>query len=167
MGKSEGEKFLTVLTVGQVAERSGVAVSTLHFYEAEGLIRSWRNQGNQRRYGREVLRRIAVIRVAQRAGISLAAIRNALKTLHDERTPTAEDWKKLSREWRADLDQRIRRLMGLRDQLDGCIGCGCLSLGVCPLRNPWDELGRQGPGARLLDPEGEGAGKGCGKCEAG
>jgi MerR family transcriptional regulator, redox-sensitive transcriptional activator SoxR len=165
MGKSEVEKCLAVLSVGQVAERSGVAVSTLHFYEAEGLIRSWRNQGNQRRYAREVLRRIAVIRVAQRAGISLAAIRAALKTLPDERTPTAEDWKRLSQVWRADLDLRIQRLIGLRDQLDGCIGCGCLSLGVCPLRNPWDELGRQGPGPRLLDPDGEGAGKVCGDCE--
>ena len=97
MNNLEETKCLTVLSVGEVAARSGVAVSTLHFYEAEGLIRSWRNQGNQRRYAREVLRRIAVIRVAQRAGISLAAIRDALKTLPDERTPTAEDWKRLSR----------------------------------------------------------------------
>lgn len=147
------EKCAAELSVGEIAARSGVAVSTLHFYEAEGLIRSWRNQGNQRRYAREVLRRIAVIRVAQRAGISLAAIRDALKTLPDQRTPTPEDWRKLSQAWRADLDRRIQRLEGLRDQLDGCIGCGCLSLGVCPLRNPWDELGQQGPGPRLLDPE--------------
>ncbi len=167
MNNLEETKCLTVLSVGEVAARSGVAVSTLHFYEAEGLIRSWRNQGNQRRYAREVLRRIAVIRVAQRAGISLAAIRDALKTLPEERTPTAEDWRKLSQSWRADLDQRIRRLVGLRDQLDGCIGCGCLSLGVCPLRNPWDELGRLGPGPQLLDPEGEKAGKGCANCEGG
>jgi MerR family redox-sensitive transcriptional activator SoxR len=117
------------------------------------LIRSWRNQGNQRRYAREVLRRVAVIRVAQRAGVSLAAIRVALNALPEERTPTAEDWSRLSAAWRADLDQRIKRLTGLRDQLDGCIGCGCLSMGVCPLRNPWDELGKQGPGPRLLDPE--------------
>ncbi|HWE85070.1 MAG TPA: redox-sensitive transcriptional activator SoxR [Terracidiphilus sp.] len=151
----DSKECVTELSVGEVAARSGVAVSTLHFYEAEGLIRSWRNRGNQRRYAREVLRRIAVIRVAQRAGISLAAIRNALKTLPDERTPTVADWRRLSGAWRADLDRRIQRLEGLRDQLDGCIGCGCLSLGVCPLRNPWDELGRQGPGPRLLDPEGE------------
>lgn len=157
----------TELSVGEVAARSGVAVSALHFYEAEGLIRSWRNQGNQRRYAREVLRRIAVIRVAQRAGISLAAIRDAFKQLPNERTPTAEDWSRLSQAWRADLERRIQRLAGLRDQLDGCIGCGCLSLGVCPLRNPWDELGRQGPGPRLLDPEGEDAGKGRANCEAG
>jgi MerR family redox-sensitive transcriptional activator SoxR len=140
------------LSVGEVAARSGVAVSTLHFYESEGLIRSWRNQGNQRRYAREVLRRVAVIRVAQRAGISLASIREALGTLPSGRTPTAEDWTMLSGKWRAELNDRIDRLIRLRDQLDGCIGCGCLSLGVCPLRNPWDRLAEQGPGPRLLDP---------------
>jgi MerR family redox-sensitive transcriptional activator SoxR len=140
------------LTVGSVATRSGVAVSTLHFYEAQGLIRSWRNQGNQRRYPREVLRRVAVIKVAQRVGISLASIRNALDSLPNERTPTAEDWRELSAKWRADLDDRINRLIRFRDQLDGCIGCGCLSLEACPLRNPWDRLSEQGPGPRLLDP---------------
>ena len=149
----ESAPIATELTVGQVAERSGVAVSTLHFYEAQGLIRSWRNAGNQRRYPREVLRRIAVIRVAQRTGIPLASIRAALKTLPDGRTPTAEDWKKLSAKWRAELSDRIERLTRLRDQLDGCIGCGCLSLGVCPLRNPWDRLASEGPGPRLLDPD--------------
>lgn len=140
------------LTVGEVARRSGVAVSTLHFYESKGLIRSWRNQGNQRRYPREVLRRVAVIKVSQRTGIPLEAIREALSELPDERTPTSEDWERLSRRWRADLDDRIQRLVRLRDQLDGCIGCGCLSLGACPLRNPWDRLGEQGPGPRLLEP---------------
>lgn len=140
------------LTVGQVAARSGVAVSTLHFYEAKGLIRSWRNRGNQRRYPREVLRRVAIIKVAQRTGLPLASIRKALKALPGERTPTAEDWKKLSTAWRAELDDRIERLARLRDQLQGCIGCGCLSLGICPLRNPWDKLAEQGPGPRLLDP---------------
>lgn len=141
------------LTVGEVAERSGVAVSTLHFYEAEGLITSWRNRGNQRRYAREVLRRVAVIKVAQRTGIPLKEIREALSTLPDKRTPTSEDWKKLSARWRSHLDDRIQRLSRLRDQLDGCIGCGCLSLEVCPLRNPWDCLSSEGPGPRLLDPE--------------
>jgi MerR family redox-sensitive transcriptional activator SoxR len=143
------------LTVGEVAKRSGVAVSTLHYYESEGLIRSWRNQGNQRRYAREVLRRVAVIKVAQRSGIPLASIRKALETLPDGCTPTAEDWRKLSAGWKAELNDRITRLTRLRDQLDGCIGCGCLTLGVCPLRNPWDELSRLGPGPRLLDPEHE------------
>jgi MerR family transcriptional regulator, redox-sensitive transcriptional activator SoxR len=140
------------LTVGQVAARSGVAVSTLHFYESKGLIKSWRNRGNQRRYAREVLRRVAIIKVAQRTGIPLAAVRRALKALPGERTPTAGDWKKLSAAWRAELDDRIGRLTRLRDELNGCIGCGCLSLGVCPLRNPWDKLGEQGSGPRLLDP---------------
>jgi len=140
------------LTVGEVAQRSGVAVSALHFYESKGLISSWRNAGNQRRYAREVLRRVALIKVAQKTGIPLAAIRKALKSLPGERTPTAEDWKKLSCGWRAELNARIERLTRLRDQLDGCIGCGCLSLGVCPLWNPHDNLGKQGPGPRILDP---------------
>jgi MerR family redox-sensitive transcriptional activator SoxR len=139
------------LTVGEVATRSGVAVSTLHFYEAAGLIRSCRNQSNNRRYPREVLSTMAVIRVAQRAGISLAAMATRLKH-PDERTPTKEDWSRLSARWRADLDDRIARLTRLRNQLDGCIGCGCLSLGVCPLYNPADKLGKLGPGPQILDP---------------
>lgn len=151
--KSEHGPIAAELTVGEAAKRSGVAVSTLHFYEAEGLIRSYRNAGNQRRYPREVLRRIAVIRVAQRTGISLAEIREALKALPNGRTPTAEDWQKLSARWRGELNDRIDRLTRLRDQLDGCIGCGCLSLDVCPLRNPWDRAAEQGPGPRYLDPE--------------
>ena len=154
MKKAIQPRFRAPLSVGEVAARSGVAVSALHFYESAGLIRSWRNQGNQRRYAREVLRRVAVIRVAQRAGISLASIREALKTLPNERTPTAEDWTRLSARWRADLNDRIDRLVRLRDQLDGCIGCGCLSLGVCPLRNPADKCARLGPGPRYLDPGG-------------
>jgi MerR family redox-sensitive transcriptional activator SoxR len=152
MNKSNQHGSGAALSVGEVAARSGVSVSTLHFYESAGLIRSWRNQGNQRRYPREVLRRVAVIRVAQRAGISLAAIGDALKALPNERTPTAEDWSRLSARWRADLDDRIARLTRLRDQLDGCIGCGCLSLGVCPLCNPADKLGKLGPGPQILDP---------------
>ncbi|CAO3381831.1 redox-sensitive transcriptional activator SoxR [Azospirillum argentinense] len=140
------------LSVGEVAERSGVAVSTIHFYESKGLIASWRSSGNQRRFPRDVLRRIAVIKVAQRLGVPLATIAQALKTLPDGRTPTAEDWKRLSAAWKADLDERIAVLTKLRDGLEGCIGCGCLSLGECPLRNPWDELSEDGPGPRLLDP---------------
>ena len=141
------------LSVGEVAKRSGVAVSTLHFYETKGLIRSLRTEGNQRRYPRGILRRVAVIKVAQRTGIPLASIQAALARLPDGRAPTAEDWAELSRAWRAELDERIRRLGQLRDQLDGCIGCGCLSLKTCPLRNPQDALGAQGSGPRLLEAE--------------
>jgi MerR family redox-sensitive transcriptional activator SoxR len=153
MGILDQRNLSRELTVGQVAARSGVAVSTLHFYESQGLIRSWRNSGNQRRYAREVLRRVAVIKVAQRTGISLSSIREALDALPHESAPAVEDWRRLSAQWRADLDDRIARLARIRDQLDGCIGCGCLSLEVCPLRNPWDKLSEQGPGPRLLDPE--------------
>ena len=152
MGNRDQRNLSRELTVGQVAARSGVAVSTLHFYESQGLIRSWRNSGNQRRYAREVLRRVAVIKVAQRTGISLSSIREALDALPHESAPAVEDWRRLSAQWRADLDDRIARLVRIRDQLDGCIGCGCLSLEVCPLRNPWDKLSEQGPGPRLLDP---------------
>lgn len=141
------------MSVGQVAARSGVAVSTLHFYESSGLIHSWRNAGNQRRYSRDVLRRVAVIRVAQRTGIPLAEIRDALATLPDARTPTASDWARLSRQWTQALNARITRLTRLRDDLDGCIGCGCLSLKQCPLRNPEDEMGARGAGVSWLDRE--------------
>lgn len=138
------------LTVGEVAARAGLAVSTLHFYESKGLIHSWRNAGNQRRYPREVLRRVAIIKVAQRTGIPLAEIRDALSSLPEGRTPTAADWRKLSARWQADLDERIERLTRLRDHMDSCIGCGCLSLQACPLRNPGDMLGARGAGPRVL-----------------
>ncbi|WP_411833950.1 redox-sensitive transcriptional activator SoxR [Pseudoxanthomonas mexicana] len=139
------------LSVGEVARRAGVAVSALHFYESRGLIHGWRNAGNQRRYSRDVLRRVAVIKVAQRTGIPLAEIASALAALPEGRTPTAADWRRLSTRWRADLDDRIERLVRLRDQLGDCIGCGCLSLKACPLRNPADELAEEGAGPRLLD----------------
>jgi MerR family transcriptional regulator, redox-sensitive transcriptional activator SoxR len=139
------------LTVGEVAERSGVAISAVRFYEAEGLIQSTRNAGNQRRFARETLRRVAVIKVAQRLGIPLASIREALKSLPEGRTPNAADWNRLSARWRAELDDRIDKLQQLRNQLSTCIGCGCLSLQDCPLRNPLDSLSQQGPGPRLLD----------------
>ncbi len=139
------------LTVGEVAARSGVAVSTIHFYESKGLIRSERNAGNQRRFARSELRRIAVIKVAQRAGISLTEIRDALATLPKDRPISANDWAELSGRWKADLEERIHRLTAMRDQLGDCIGCGCLSLESCPLRNPMDVLGEEGPGPRLLD----------------
>jgi len=141
------------MSVGEVAARSGVAVSALHFYEARGLIRSRRNAANQRRFPRAVLRRIAVIKVAQRTGIPLAAIREALDALPRRRALDADDWRTLSASWRADIDDRIARLSRLRNQLDGCIGCGCLSLGVCPLYNPADALAAEGAGPRILDPD--------------
>ena len=149
--QSKPVRIARELSVGEVAERCGVAVSTLHFYESKGLISSLRNRGNQRRYPRAVLRRIAVIKVAQGTGVPLSAIRDALTTLPDNRTPTARDWARLSAKWRADLDERIDRLTRLRDHLGGCIGCGCLSLKTCPLRNPGDKAAAQGPGARLFD----------------
>ncbi|WP_327002077.1 redox-sensitive transcriptional activator SoxR [Dactylosporangium sp. NBC_01737] len=138
------------LTVGQVADRSGVAISALHFYERHGLIRSTRTASNQRRYGRDTLRRVAFIRASQHVGISLAVIRDALDRLPSERTPTREDWAHLSMAWRTELDARIAQLQALRDDLTECIGCGCLSLRVCHLTNPRDVLSREGPGARRL-----------------
>jgi MerR family transcriptional regulator, redox-sensitive transcriptional activator SoxR len=148
---ADGGEIRAELGVGEVARRSGVAVSALHFYEAKGLIRSTRSRGNQRRYARSVLRRIAVIKVAQKAGIPLATIREALASLPQNVAPTPADWRRLSRGWRQDLDGRIRKLMELRDRLDDCIGCGCLSTTACPLRNPDDTLAKKGAGPRLLD----------------
>jgi MerR family redox-sensitive transcriptional activator SoxR len=139
-----------LLTPGEVSARSGVAVSALHYYEREHLIASRRTAGNQRRYERDVLRRISFIRVSQRLGIGLAAIREALRTLPDDRVPTKADWARLSQRWRADLDARIDRLQRLRDDLDGCIGCGCLSLRSCSLYNADDRLAGQGPGPHRL-----------------
>jgi MerR family redox-sensitive transcriptional activator SoxR len=140
-----------VLSVGEVARRSGVPVSTVHFYQAKGLIAGWRSSGNQRRFPRGVLRRIAFIRVAQRAGVPLSQIRSALSGLPAGRAPSQEDWRRLSSQWRAEVEERIRRLTQLRDRFDDCIGCGCLSLKVCPLRNPDDRLAREGTGPRLLE----------------
>ncbi|WP_439616134.1 redox-sensitive transcriptional activator SoxR [Shinella sp.] len=151
--KSARDAIPRELSVGEVAERSGVAVSTLHFYETKGLIRSQRNRGNQRRYPRSILRRVAVIKVAQRTGIPLSEIADALSVLPHDRPLTAQDWRKLSETWRSLLDERIARLTKLRNQLDGCIGCGCLSMQECPLRNPWDTLAAEGPGPRLLEPD--------------
>ena len=139
------------LAPGEVARRAGVAVSALHFYEREGLITSVRTVGNQRRYHRDVLRRIAFVRVSQSVGISLADIRAALATLPQGRTPTKADWSRLSRSWRTTLDERIARLEKLRDTLDDCIGCGCLSMQSCRLANPGDTLSEYGDGpVRLL-----------------
>lgn len=138
------------LTVGQLAERSGVAVSALHFYESKGLISSRRTAGNQRRFSRDTLRRVSFIKVSQRVGIPLSDIRDALATLPEERTPTVEDWARLSERWRSELDDRIRQLERLRDDLTDCIGCGCLSMRKCALANPYDRLGDEGPGPRRL-----------------
>lgn len=141
------------LKIGEVVRRSGVPASTLHFYEARGLISSSRTPGNQRQYPRGVLRRLGVIRAAQRVGIPLAEIAAALEQLPDGRTPSDRDWQRLARYWRRDLEDRIERLTLLRDRLTGCIGCGCLSVKACPLFNPDDEQGRRGDGARLLEPD--------------
>ena len=138
------------LGVGELAERSGVAISALHFYEAKGLIHSDRSSGNQRRYARSVLRRLAVIKVAQRVGLPLATIAEALNALPAGRTPTVSDWRRLSATWKLELEERIKTLMQLRDQLDGCIGCGCLSLKACPLRNPQDALAQEGAGPHFV-----------------
>jgi MerR family redox-sensitive transcriptional activator SoxR len=138
------------LSVGQVADRSGVAVSALHFYEAEGLISSRRTTGNQRRYPREILRRVAFIRASQGVGIPLRRIKAALDLLPENRTPTRKDWEHLSTAWRNELNDHITQLEHLRDRLSGCIGCGCLSLQGCKLINPNDILGRQGNGPRNL-----------------
>jgi MerR family transcriptional regulator, redox-sensitive transcriptional activator SoxR len=137
-------------TVGEIAARTGVAVSALHFYERKGLIRSHRTSGNQRRYDRDVLRRLAVIRLANELGIPLKRVAEAMATLPQGRTPTKDDWRALSTGWKDELDRRIVLLTRLRDELEGCIGCGCLSMDRCPLFNPDDELAREGAGPRRL-----------------
>lgn len=149
-GMTKAPWTANLLTVGQLAERSGVAVSALHFYENKGLIHSRRTAGNQRRFTRDTLRRVAFIRVSQRVGIPLNTIREALAKLPEERTPTRADWERLSTGWRSELDARIEQLQRLRDDLTHCIGCGCLSLAECRLSNPYDSLGEEGPGPRRL-----------------
>ena len=139
-----------LLSIGEVSERTGVAVSALRFYDAEGFITSVRSAGGQRRFSREVLRRIAFIRVAQTIGLTLDEIRDALATLPRGRTPTKADWGRLSRAWRPRLDEQIALLERLRDQLTSCIGCGCLSLQACALYNPNDLAATLGEGARFL-----------------
>ena len=138
------------LSVGQLSARSGVAVSALHFYERQRLITSRRTSGNQRRYRRDTLRRVALIRVAQRAGIPLAAIRTALDELPTDRIPTRDDWVRLSSSWQQEIEQRIRLLQQVHDKFTDCIGCGCLSIDRCALVNPDDRLGQAGPGPRRL-----------------
>ncbi|OZV77878.1 redox-sensitive transcriptional activator SoxR [Micromonospora echinospora] len=140
------------LTIGQLAARSGVAPSALRYYERLGLIHAERTGGNQRRYARIELRRVAFIRIAQQVGVSLDEIREALDSLPDGRTPSAQDWARISAAWRNRLDDKIRLISKLRDDLTGCIGCGCLSLQRCALNNPADKLAGEGPGARLVLP---------------
>jgi len=149
----ENQKSLSAAkwSVGDVAKRSGVKISTLHFYEDQDLIQSIRNQSNHRRYNTDVLRRIGVIKAAQKVGISLNEIKSALSFLPKNKAPTKRDWQKLSNQWKQELEQKIRQLSALRDNMTSCIGCGCLSLKVCPLYNPDDELGQKQTGAVLLD----------------
>jgi MerR family redox-sensitive transcriptional activator SoxR len=145
-----GHPLPPLITIGQLAQRSGVATSALRFYESEGLIHSERTAGNQRRYPRVELRRVAFIRAAQQVGLSLEEIHTALGSLPQGRTPTKADWERLSRTWRSRIDQQIGALEDLRDKLTSCIGCGCLSLRRCALSNPRDVVATQGPGARYL-----------------
>ena len=140
----------TFFTIGALSKRSGVAASALRYYEAEGLIRSTRTESGQRRFSRDMLRRVSFIRAAQEVGLSLDEIRTALASLPQNRTPNHDDWQRLSETWRPRIDDRIAMLERLRDRLDGCIGCGCLSLEFCQLLNPGDEAASLGQGPRYL-----------------
>lgn len=139
-----------ILTIGEVAQRSGYAASAIRYYESSGLVQAERSEGNQRRYTRSVLRRLAFIRAARQVGLSLDEVRAALAELPSSRTPTRADWTRISRHWRARLDTEIEALVALRDGLDSCIGCGCLSLQRCRLSNPNDVAAARGPGAVYL-----------------
>lgn len=136
------------LSVGAFAERAGVPVSTVHYYEAEGLIQSWRTDANHRRYDRRELRRLAIVRVAQSVGVPLSEVKEVLDLIPRDKPVSAKDWSAAAEPWRDLLNERITLLTRLRDQMGFCIGCGCLSLENCPLYNPDDTLGRNGPGAR-------------------
>jgi MerR family redox-sensitive transcriptional activator SoxR len=138
------------LSIGSLSERTGVAASALRFYETLGLISADRSSGGQRRYPRDTIRRVSFIRVAQQVGLRLDEIRDALAALPEHRTPTARDWRRLSSDWRPRLDAQITLIERLRDRLDSCIGCGCLSLGFCRLLNPGDVAADRGPGPRFL-----------------
>jgi MerR family transcriptional regulator, redox-sensitive transcriptional activator SoxR len=142
------------LSIGEFAQRAGVSVPTLRFYEERGLVHSTRTSGNQRRYLRAELRRVAFVKAAQQVGLTLTEIEQAMAALPDARVPTRSDWTRLSRTWRPRLDARIAELERLRDGLDGCIGCGCLSLKSCVLHNPGDRAGLTGSGARYIESEG-------------
>jgi MerR family transcriptional regulator, redox-sensitive transcriptional activator SoxR len=141
---------IELLTIGEMSERTGVAPSALRFYEAEGLIHATRSDGGQRRYAREMIRRVSFIRVAKQVGLSLEEIGTAMASLPDSRTPTRRDWERLSSEWRPRIEHQIGVLERLRDRLTGCIGCGCLSMQACKLLNPGDEAAVRGPGPRYV-----------------
>ncbi|MFG1504516.1 redox-sensitive transcriptional activator SoxR [Halobacteriovorax sp. RZ-3] len=138
------------LSVGELSKRSGVSISAIHFYESKNLLRCHRNKGNQRRFHRRELRILSYLKVAQRIGLSLEEIREAFKSIENKEHLTASDWKKLGRSWQKVLDERLQLIERTKSQLGYCIGCGCLSLKDCPLRNPDDELGQEGTGPRLL-----------------
>ena len=143
------------LSIGELAERTGVAITALRFYESKGLIVPDRTGAGHRRFARDALRRVSFITAAQRVGLSLADIGRALGSLPHDRAPTAREWSRLAASWRPMLDERIRLLEKLRDDLDSCIGCGCLSLTDCALRNPDDQLQAEGPGPHYLLPRPE------------
>jgi len=151
MPEKKSKSGTRVLSVGEVADRSGVTVPTLHFYESKGLIKSQRNSSNHRRYPAITLRYVAIIRIAQRVGMSLGEIKETLSQLQACSKLSAKEWKKISEDWRDNINERIVKLERLRDELDSCIGCGCLSLKDCPLRNPGDILAEDGCGARILE----------------
>ncbi len=138
------------MTIGETATRAGTTTSALRFYESQQLITSTRTEGNQRRYARDVLRRVSFIVAAQQVGLSLAEIGNALSTLPPDRAPTKREWERLATQWQPRLDEQIRTLEGMRDRLAECIGCGCQSLDACSIFNPNDQAGAEGPGARYL-----------------
>ena len=145
---------MDTLSIGALSERTGVATSALRYYEAEGLIHATRSDGGQRRYTRDAMRRVSFIRAAQQVGLTLEEIHDAIASLPENRTPTQRDWERLSKSWRPRLDAQIHMLERLRDRLDGCIGCGCLSMRACQLLNPGDTAGSRGPGPRyVLDDE--------------
>lgn len=143
-------KTTDILSIGQLADRTGLAVSAIRFYEAEGLVHPVRNSGGQRRFARSDIRRLSFVRIAQQLGFSIEQIRAQMKSLPDERTPTKADWKRMGQSFRAELDKRLDALTRLRDNLDGCIGCGCLSLKNCQLYNANDKAARRGSGPRYL-----------------
>lgn len=147
--KNETAAVPAYLAIGDFARRSGVAASALRFYETEGLLQAHRSPSGRRQFARADLRRVAFVRTAQTVGLSLDQIRAALASLPGERTPTPADWRRLSRSWRPQLDRRIAELTRLRDELDTCIGCGCLSMTKCALYNPADRVAQSGPGPRF------------------